>query len=241
MSDTALSFCKDALYGAAIVIVCSSTGLPQWRLALVHVLSVPGIFWESVLEEGVARTLAVLCSSVTVFADVVTLLTLSCAFTDCCAGRGAPVFAPFVPACSKEAAAGQFVTALCIATIVFGVVVGVARVASAGGLSAGLAAFGYCVVRAYQLTWPIVSAAAGGPWLLVPSALWILAFVPVAIVAVTAAFPDVVPVADPFNRLVFFIALICTLAIDVAALFVAISSQARNRYIFCTTLHYFTV
>ena len=103
-----VSFAKDVVYGAVTLTLFSAFGWPQWALALVHVLSVPGVLVP--LSSARVLSAALVASLLATLIDVVSVLTFTCGLVDCCLpGKKAPAFA--LPALEGFGAASGLSTA----------------------------------------------------------------------------------------------------------------------------------
>lgn len=159
MDAVTLSFAKDALFGALAITTFSSIGWPQWKLAAVHIVSVPGVLF---LDEGsrpLFVTLASLACMVVFVTDVIIVLTLTCEFSQCCTpGFKSPAFAPTIDVCtaSSKKVESQLVAATAVFAVGIGSALSIARLSGLSGLrsvSWPALAFASCVMHVYQISW----------------------------------------------------------------------------------------
>ena len=180
-----VGFVKDCLYGAVTLLLFASFGWPQWSLAATHVLSVPPVFFGG--STGTVFTVySLMATLIVTMTDVVTLLTLTCGMSNCCAsGARAPAFAPTMPVCDPSTAGSQsrVLSAVALVTVAVGVFISAGRALAiekdaASGDWLALAAV-YGAARVYQLTWALYAS------LPIPAVIWSITFVCVGGVAFT--------------------------------------------------------
>lgn len=153
-----LSFVKDVLAGAITLLLFTSFGWPQWYLVAFHVASVPGAL--TLVKEGSFITFCLVATLLSSFADVVTILTLTCGIVRCCApGESSPAFFPMIKACDSASAGaqGRVISVTAIVSIGVGLVMSASRailLEEAVGKTDWIAlCVVYVTMRVYQLAW----------------------------------------------------------------------------------------
>lgn len=158
-----VGFVKDVIYGGATLALFASAGWPQWKLAAVHVLSVPGMFLP--LLPGDMRVLSYVlmaASYATLVVDAVGALTALCTLQACCAdGHTAPAFAPTIHVCDPSAPQmnNRVVAITAATTLSIGALLSLSRAVACWRLYDGHdgsrvpAMVTYLSVRIYQFSW----------------------------------------------------------------------------------------
>lgn len=176
-----VSFAKDTVYGAALLVIFSSLGWSQWVPSVIHVASAVCLFGNLLYDEGTIKktdeplgrtsaSLYLVASGATLLSDLIILLMTSCSLSQCCpSGSRRPVFMPID---SSDLCGGgsrrldnEFIASATIATVLFGIVVGVSRVMLVLGARKGedtawwVPPLMYLLIRIWIMTWSSGTAA----------------------------------------------------------------------------------
>ena len=168
-----LSFAKDTIAGAATLLLFSAFGWPQWVFVAFHALSVPGALIQA--DGGTFGKFCLVATLVVSITDVVTILTLTCGISACCApGASSPAFAPTMKVCDPASAGvqGRLVSVVAMVSIGVGVFMSSGRAVtlerSVGSSDWFALCLVYAVLRIYQIIWTVNAS------LIIPAVEWSL-------------------------------------------------------------------